>query len=544
MTIAQLGLAVDSSQVAVATPALEKMAAASAQAEAAATRLGSAAHAEAAGTSAATAAARLHTVALQGEAAAARMVANDTRMLGFQINDIVVSLASGMNPAMVALQQGSQISQIGLRGLANVLAPMAPVLLAVAGAAAVVGVNLAAVTTEINRNQKVQVGWFDVLKAGFEVLGDSVREKTKPAFDWLGSVWDDIAPKFASNIEAIIKSFDLAFRNIKTEWHLLPAALGEAAIGAAQSVINAVIWMGRETIANLNGIIAHANGLLRSLNLPTMNSLGNPNKLLPDVKLDNPFAGSGADLQKQLAQNYLDVSKTDPLGAIGDRARADKLAAVADGADKAAKSLKAANDNFNVFDKMLADVAPLLHDANDPLTELQSNMDKLGALLAAGEISWQQYGEAVNKANLNAASGVLGAVGKITGALSQAFEGNKAIAVANAVINTAEGVTKALAQGGIFGFASAAAIGVAGAAQIASILSAQPGSASVASVNGGAAASAASAAAPPQQASSLNITIRGSGVLSVDDFAKQLAAGLADGQHPDLARQITVTRAA
>ena len=119
----------------------------------------------------------------------------------------------------------------------------------------------------------------------------------------------------------------------------------------------------------------------------------------------------------------------------------------------------------------------------------------------------------------------------------------KAIAVANAVINTAEGITKALAQGGIFGFASAAAIGVAGAAQIASILSAQPGSSSVASVNQGSAAQTA-AAAPPQQASSLNITIRGSGVLSVDDFAKQLAAGLADGQHPDLARQITVIRAA
>src|SRR5690606_17359989 len=74
-------------------------------------------------------------------------------------------------------------------------------------------------------------------------------------------------------------------------------------------------------------------------------------------------------------------------------------------------------------------------------------------------------------------------------------------------INTAEGVTKALAQGGIFGFASAAAIGIAGAAQIASILSAKPGSASTAAVPSSTPAATPPASGGAQQ--SINVTLRG-----------------------------------
>jgi hypothetical protein len=37
---------------------------------------------------------------------------NEMQNLGFQINDIVVSIASGQNPMRVFLQQGAQIGQI------------------------------------------------------------------------------------------------------------------------------------------------------------------------------------------------------------------------------------------------------------------------------------------------------------------------------------------------------------------------------------------------------------------------------------------------
>lgn len=67
----------------------------------------------------------------------------------------------------------------------------------------------------------------------------------------------------------------------------------------------------------------------------------------------------------------------------------------------------------------------------------------------------------------------IGALATITAAVAQhskkAFELNKLAAIANAIVNTAQGATKALAQGGFAGIAMAAAVIGAGAVQIAAI---------------------------------------------------------------------------
>ena len=55
----------------------------------------------------------------------------------------------------------------------------------------------------------------------------------------------------------------------------------------------------------------------------------------------------------------------------------------------------------------------------------------------------------------------------------KAFKIAKAIAITETIINTARGIVKALGQGGIFGFASAAVIAATGAAQLAQIKSTQ-----------------------------------------------------------------------
>lgn len=68
---------------------------------------------------------------------------------------------------------------------------------------------------------------------------------------------------------------------------------------------------------------------------------------------------------------------------------------------------------------------------------------------------------------------VLQSMEQITAGVAQydkkAFQVNKLAAVANAIVNTAQGATKALAQGGFAGIAMAAAVIAAGAAQIGAI---------------------------------------------------------------------------
>ena len=93
----------------------------------------------------------------------------------------------------------------------------------------------------------------------------------------------------------------------------------------------------------------------------------------------------------------------------------------------------------------------------------------------------------------------------------------KAFGVAEAVVNTAQGITKALAQGGVFGFVGAAAVAAAGAAQISTILSTNKGSGSKPSVGASAGeVPAASTAA----ARSVSINLQG------ETFSRDAVGGL------------------
>jgi hypothetical protein len=108
--------------------------------------------------------------------------------------------------------------------------------------------------------------------------------------------------------------------------------------------------------------------------------------------------------------------------------------------------------------------------------------------------------------------GMLAAAGEENRAI---FELNKGIAIANAVVNVAQGVTKAFAHFGPFAWPAAAAIAAAGAVQIAAIAKTSP--------QGGASAPPAPSAAPAAAGgggggpvSNVNVTLSGEGPFGRD----------------------------
>ena len=64
--------------------------------------------------------------ALAGHAAQSKLTSEQSKQLSYQLHDVVVSLASGMNPMIVALQQGSQITPLfgGIGGTMRALVGM------------------------------------------------------------------------------------------------------------------------------------------------------------------------------------------------------------------------------------------------------------------------------------------------------------------------------------------------------------------------------------------------------------------------------------
>lgn len=87
-------------------------------------------------------------------------------------------------------------------------------------------------------------------------------------------------------------------------------------------------------------------------------------------------------------------------------------------------------------------------------------------------------GLAVAEQVANGLQSIVSGVYDLSGKKSrQMFFVQKGIAVAQALINVAQGVTKAIAEGGVLGIATGAAVGAAGAVQIAKIVAAAPGAA-------------------------------------------------------------------
>lgn len=261
MTIATLGLAVSSGQVSQATPELNKLAAAANTAEAAADRLKATTSAGAAAQTGATAATKMHTAALQAQAAAARMTANTQRMLGFQINDIVVSLASGMNPAMVALQQGSQIAQMGLKDVALAALGMARTFAPVLAVVGLVSAAIAGMTAEINKSSSVTVEFGDVALAAWQVVAGGIYSTVQPAIEWLvgtlSNFWSFIAPGLKAAGNGIIATFLGIFDAVKATWDALTnnilAGLDMLATGSTDRTVRGISEIAQEVAGAFSG---------------------------------------------------------------------------------------------------------------------------------------------------------------------------------------------------------------------------------------------------------------------------------------------------
>lgn len=135
--------------------------------------------------------------------------------------------------------------------------------------------------------------------------------------------------------------------------------------------------------------------------------------------------------------------------------------------------------------------------ATDPFQALQMQLLNLNAEYARGGITSTQVVQGQIGAYSGLAGSVLDLTGQVTGAFSNLFKDNKALAIANAVIGTAEAIVKTIAQYGAtpWGLASAAVAAAVGAAQIATIASTQPGGAKAPSVKGKAVSAPAAAGA-------------------------------------------------
>lgn len=348
--VARLGLAVDSSQVEKGTVSLHQLTGAAGQASAAAQRLAGASQAEAAGQKAATTATQAHNAALMAQNGIIRSSMQQRTMMIYQLNDVVVSLASGMNPAMVAIQQGSQIFQGGFAPALRTISDLTTGLIAKFWPlAAVIGVVAAAIgglTYEFNKTADVQVSFFDVALAGWKMFAEMIGSILAPVWGGIVSalqwVWDQIAPIIKGMANSIIGAFSFAVQAIGALWSGLPAAIGDVTIQTANIVIKGIEWSIQRATELINSLISTANDGLGQfgLNIPTFGK--------PQISgFDNPFAGAAGQLGSNIGAAGANAFGTDYLGGLGEAwsKRAQDIARAREETEALGGAASAANDN-------------------------------------------------------------------------------------------------------------------------------------------------------------------------------------------------------
>lgn len=264
--------------------------------------------------------------------------------LSFQLQDIGVSLAGGMNPFVVMAQQGSQIAQIygfgggGVNALMRDLGGMVRTVGVAIGSVvarfpaltatvATLGLALVGIREEVEALGVQAPGFFETARATVEVLAERIRDLLAPAFQLLQPVFEAVSGWFTSVMSAIweaaktavngiVNAFRIGFASVKLVWEGLPDAIGALVISAANVTIRGVNSLVDRVTTIINDFLQGLNDRLANLerftgiDLPQIDLL----TVNPFDELDNPFADrTKARLDAYLAEVDR-IVKSDPVG--------------------------------------------------------------------------------------------------------------------------------------------------------------------------------------------------------------------------------------
>jgi len=255
------------------------------------------------------------------------LTATESLNLSRQMADVGVSLAMGMNPLMVMIQQGPQVADIfgqasargvgfsgALKGMVAAAGPLLPILVAVGAAAGIVAGGVALAANQLNKtgesaaelqkrlgltdaemakmgNTSITMG--DVVSGSMKHAGDSIMEAFGPALKWLGGAFqwtfDQVARIMVGSSKLVGGLFVGSFYAIGATWRMLPAVLGDAAISAANVVVRTIEAMINRAVGAINVVIGFANAAAGALGLtfklPTVAELN-------IGEFENRFAGA------------------------------------------------------------------------------------------------------------------------------------------------------------------------------------------------------------------------------------------------------------
>ncbi|WP_422074086.1 phage tail tape measure C-terminal domain-containing protein [Tranquillimonas rosea] len=304
------------------------------------------------------------TTAIQGMAGASGMAAGRMQGLFYQVNDIGVSLAGGMNPFTVMAQQGTQIAQIygfgnggvgaifrDLGGMIRGLVTRIPLITAAAAAA---GVAFLGLRHEINETTDASVSLGDTVSAAVSVIGSRISDKLRPLIEkiapWFQKAWDAVTAGVRVVGNFIINGVTVAVEGVKTAVKAIPDIFSAAFWGAAEKVLVVLRKLGGSIELFIDSIKNKLNGVFGTNFQPTViEGIDRIEQMRVEAKgKRDAAAGSGDEAYSDFRSKAAQIMGRDPMGDffadVRDRATKAALEGAEDSADGAGGALRKAGE--------------------------------------------------------------------------------------------------------------------------------------------------------------------------------------------------------
>lgn len=266
--------------------------------------------------------------------------------LGYQLNDIGMTLASGMNPMTVMIQQGSQIAQIygGQGGVSQAFKDLSKLLGGLARRLwplAVIAAGFKGLQVEINKTTDEGVTFGDTFLAVFQVLAKKITDSLGPVFDWIAPklqwVWGKVvsSAKWVGNI--LIRSFLIVKAGIKAAVDDLPAVFKVGFWSAVAMALEALYHLGGKFEGMMGGIAQVMNDTFgTSLDTnPVYDWVSGLEFARYQAQATADAIVEGSEALQEFKQRMAEIKSTDYMGQFFEDVRAqaieNSLARIADG---------------------------------------------------------------------------------------------------------------------------------------------------------------------------------------------------------------------
>ena len=363
------------------------------------------------------------------------LTASEGLNMSRQFADIGVSAAMGMNPLMIAIQQGPQLMDIFQQAVIRTgrsiktvmleagaaiwtaMAPILPIIAAVGAAVGAVAGSWALATrsmrndignltdgmglTEKQMKRLEDAGVSTSITAGdaFRGLGTTIKEVLVENFgtqiDWMAGAWSktmDFMTEYGSiAVAGIGAAFVGTYRAIINTWQRAPAALGDIAIRTVNAMASGLDWIVQKSVDGINALVVAAKALsLVNPSFAWARGLG-PVSAPRIGGMDNPYQGSAAALGQTNAAGYADAYR-DVRGALAggmDRWRENTAASgharVLDAAGDAERTRAAAAGRSGRSGSGSATADAVREIDNQPLRDQLTLLRLQGTLFGASE---------------------------------------------------------------------------------------------------------------------------------------------------------------